>query len=389
MKNQSDLPIHTLRLSERDKTKLLWAIEEANSQNYEEDQRQLRVACTNNEAVLTLKPAGGGETRLSMLARNLSRWGAALVHGRYVHPDSRCELAVQDKSGTWHSVAGVVRHARHIQGTIHELGIMFDEPIDLSEFCRLSSAEETRYLRELVDDAPEPDDKEVVQFSNRVLVVDDFSCDRKLLGHWLNRAGLTATTVADARSARVQVQEHVFDLLLIDCRLDTESGVELIKELRGNQFIGPIIAMSADDSEGLSQEALDAGANRFLCKPLDEAALKTLAYELIGVDESTDTTPIFSNHNDDKDFKPLINEFARRLNEYIDDLRDANAQNNYETLAFISRQLKGAGNGYGFPSISEHAGELLRVLHSDGGELETIRQQTNDLIGILNRVKSG
>jgi len=389
MKNQSDLPIQTLRLSDREKSKLLWAIEEANKQAYQEDQRQLRLACTHNEAVLTLKSAGGGETRLAMLARNLSRWGMALVHGRYVHPETRCAVAMQDMRGLWRSVPGIVRHARHIQGAIHELGIKFDEPIDLSEFCQMSSAEETRYLRELVEDAPDPDNHEVVQLSSRVLVVDDFSCDRKLLGHWLNRAGLTATAVADARNASVQVQEQVYDLLLIDCQLDRESGIELIKELRYNQFIGPIIAMSAEESDELKQASLDAGANRFLAKPLNEEELTSLAFELIGIDASSDTSPIFSEHNSDSEFRPLINEFTRHLSDYVDDLRDANAQNNYETLALISRQLKGAGEGYGFPAISEHAGELLSALHQSDGELETIRQQANNLIALLNRVKGG
>lgn len=387
MKTRDNQPIETLRLNDRDKAKLLWAIEQANSRDDVQEQRRLRVACTNNEAVLTLKNEAGSETQLSMLARNLSRWGAALVHGRYMHAGSRCELEIQANNGVWQKMLGTVRHIRHIQGTIHELGVAFDEPIDLSEFVSLTAEEETQYLRELADDLPEADENEAINLTNRVLVVDDFSCDRKLLSHWLNQAGLTVTTTSDIRSARVQVQEQAFDLLLIDHRLGNEFGTDLIKELRQGQFNAPIIAMSADESDEIKSDLLDAGATRFMKKPLDAEKLKQAAFELIRIDASSDMTPIFSTHKDDVEMRPLVTAFTRGLTKYVDELRDANAQNNYETIELISHHLKGAGDGYGFPAISEQAAALLQSLSNDAAEVEKIRDQASDLIAILNRVK--
>lgn len=389
MKTRDNQPIQTLHLSDRDKAKLLWAIEQANRQDDTQEQRRLRVSCTNNEAVLTLKFDGGRETKLAMLARNLSRWGAALVHGRYIHADSRCELAIQSNNGSWQHLLGSVRHIRHIQGTVHELGIAFDEPIDLGEFVSFSSAEEAQYLRELADVIPENEGPEVIQLTKRVLVVDDFSSDRKLLSYWLTQMALMATTTSDSRSALVQVQEQAFDLLIVDHRLGSENGADLIRELRQGQFIGPIIAISADDSDASKKQMLDAGATAFMSKPLDAEKLKETVYELIGVDESADTEPIFSEHKHDTEMRPLITEFTRGLAGYIEDLRDANAQNDFETLEFISHQLKGAGNGYGFPVISERAAELLQSLNQDAADIEAIRQQASELITTLNRVKLG
>ena len=387
MKTRDDQPIQTLHLSDRDKAKLLWAIDQANQQDDVDNQRQLRVACTNNEAVLTLKYLDGRQTRLAMLARNFSRWGAALVHGRFIHSDSQCVLEIQSNNGTWHSIRGTVRHIRHIQGTIHELGIAFDEPIDLCEFVSFSSDEETQYLRELGDDIHEEEGSAVVQFSNRVLVVDDYSSDRKLLSHWLTQAGLTVTTTSDSRSAGVQVQEQAFDLLVIDYRLDTESGAELIRALRQGNFIAPIIGVSADESDAIKTEMLDAGASAFMKKPIDAEELRETAYELIGVDQYSDSEPIFSDLKHDTDMRPLIIEFTRGLASHIDELRDANAHNNYTTLEYISHRLKGAGDGYGFPAISERARELLESLNEDTAEIETIRQKASELISTLNRIK--
>ena len=226
-----------------------------------------------------------------------------------------------------------------------------------------------------------------MELAKRVLVVDDFASDRKLISHWLTKAGLDVTSASDIRSAIVQVQEQAFDLLLIDYRLRQEKGTSLIRELRKQQITIPIIAISADESEAIKSEVIDAGASMFLKKPIDPKLLEASAYKLIGVDESSDKTPIYSKHKDDTEMRPLITEFTRGLTEYIEELRDANAQGDYELLEYISHKLKGSGDGYGFPMISEHAGELLNALNREMADIEDIRQQANELIAVLNRVK--
>lgn len=387
MKTQNNQPIETLRLSDREKAKLLWAIDKVNQQDDKQEQRRLRVSCTNNEAVFTLKTDSSGETRFTMLARNISRWGTALVHGRYIYPASRCEVMLQTNNGQWQKIAGIVRHARHIQGTVHELGVAFDSPIDLGDFVNLSAADEARYLRELADDVTEADKTDVVVLSNRVLVVDDFASDRKLFGHWLTQAGLTVVTTSDSRSTHAQVQEQIFDLLVVDYKLDTGSGMDLIRELRKNQFTAPIIAISSDDSETLEAQMLDAGADAFLRKPFTQERLMDTAYELIGVNALADLTPIHSSLKDDADMRPLLTEFTRSLSAYIEELRDANAQNDFDTIEHLSHRLKGAGSGYGFPAISEQAGILLQSLNDELAEIDTIKQATSELITTLNRIK--
>jgi|GEM_PF-975777 len=381
-------PIETLRLSDRDKTKLLWALDEANKRDQGEEQRRLRVACTNNkEAVFSLKSEVPSAPQLNMLVRNLSRWGATLVHGRYIHPDSPCEILIHAENGTWHKQTGTVRHSRHIQGTIHEIGVEFDEPIDLSEFVRLTTEQETLYLQELAEDLPEAVDEEVMQLSSRVLIADDFASDRKLFGHWLAQAGLTVSTMVDGRSAKIQIQEQIYDLLVIDYRLGEDNGVEVIKELRQGQFTAPIIAISADDSEELKASAIEAGASRFLVKPFTEEELVNTAFELIGVDASADLSPIYSSYNDDMEMRPLLTEFTRGLATYIDELRDANSQNDFEALDRISHRLKGAGNGYGYPDITSNASDVLSALRMENPDLDNIKNVASELISTLNRVK--
>jgi CheY-like chemotaxis protein len=389
MTNRSDQPIQTLRLNDRDKAKLLWAIDQANRHDESKAARRLRVSCTNNAAVLTLKADGGSETRLCVLARNLSRFGAALVHGRYVYPDTRCELSIPSSSGMWHDLSATVRHIRHVQGTIHELGIEFDEPIELGDFVTLSPAEETRYLRELADETPEGGDREVDQLAGRILVVDDFSCDRKLFSHWLTQAGLGVMTCGDSRSALVQVQEQIFDLLIVDCCLGQEDGFELVKELREARVIAPIISVSADETPEVHAAVKASGSNAFLKKPFTKQQVTEKVFALIGVDAEEDLSPIVSTLKDDTEMRPLLTEFSRKASTYIEELREANAQANYDAVEGITRGLKGAGQGYGFPIISELAGDLLACLEASNADVDDIRKTTNELINVLNRVRLG
>lgn len=387
MNSRENQLIQTLRLSDREKAKLVWAIEETSRCKVDSTQRRLRVTCTNNEAVLTLIGDNGSRTRLAVLNRDLSRWGASIIHGRYIYPGSRCELEVQALDKTWHMRAGEIRHIRHVQGLIHNMGIRFDDPIDLGDFVVLSPEEESRHLQELADDLPEGELDLGLPVTHRVLIVDDYPSDRKLFGYWLSRAGMEVATVVDSTTAAQRVAESRFGLLVIDAQLGKESGADLIRELRNAEFFGPILAVSANEEEQAKTTALEAGANGFLVKPFTAEQLIEAAEGLLGLDADSETEPIFSQFNDDQEMRPLLSAFTRGLASYIDQLYDANSSNDYETLAGVARTLKGAGTGYGLEPISLQAGGVLLSLNENAEDMDKIRQSVNELIGVLARVK--
>lgn len=387
MKSRENQPIETLRISDRDKAKLIWAIEESSRKKVEASQRRLRVCCTHTDAVLTLIGEGGNRTRLSVLCRDLSRWGASVIHGRYIYPGTRCELEFKTLDGEPVVRNGEIRHIRHVQGLIHNLGIRFDESIDLSDFVELSPEEENQHLIELTEDMPEDEFDESSSLSCRVLVVDDFASDRKLFGYWLSRAGMEVSTVADITTARQRVAESQYDLVVIDGMLGEESGTDLIKKLRNGQFVAPILSVSANDDAGMRAEALAAGANDFLSKPFTSEQLIDKVNSLLGMEQTVSNEPILSEFNDDKEMRPLLAAFARGLSGYVEQLQDANSRNDYETLEEVATTLKGAGSGYGLSPISVQAADVLLSLNDNAADIEKIRQSVNGLIGVMRRVK--
>lgn len=387
MKNHETQPIQTLRLSDRDKARLLAAIEKASKCDPFTGHRRLRVPWHKHDLTLKLMNEAGTAVNTVVLARNIGRWGAALVHGRYVYPGTRCELILPALDGKQNIQAGEIMHSRHVQGMVHELGLRFDHPIDLAKYAELTPEQESRHLTELADDAPSEDAQPFIRSASRVLVVDDFASDRRLYNHWLSKAGMAVTSVTGSRAALEEVVDINFDGLVIDYHLGAETGVDVIRSLRSTQFVAPILAVSASDDGEAATAMLDAGADLFLAKPFTGEELISNIRAMMGYQDEADNAPIVSTLTDDPDMRPLLTEFTRRLTTQAEQLRDANARHDYDTLEQIARMLKGAGSGYGFEAISSHAAALQAALDNNAADMDEIRRSANDLLQLLHRVK--
>ena len=74
------------------------------------------------------------------------------------------------------------------------------------------------------------------------------------------------------------------------------------------------------------------------------------------LDSPTDSgsgEPVYSLFTQDPDMLELVEMFVADLPDRIEALCRAAASDDYEQLAQLAHQLKGAGGGYGFPAITE------------------------------------
>ena len=389
MPNHDQEPIETLRISDRDKQNLVSNVDAAAGQAVERERRALRVQYSASRAVLTLHAPTGGDTKFAVVPRNLSRNGLAFVHGRFIYSDSRVEVMLKSLDGKWHEIPGVIRLCRHVSGIVHEVSVVFDESIDLNDFVELSPEEEMIHLEELAADRPEDESDEVRRLAGSVLVVDSFPTDRKLFCLWLSKAGFETSAASTAKDAHAVVEQGNHDLAVIDLRLSGESGIELIRALRASGFGAPILAVSAEEGEAIQAAATEAGADAFLSKPFTVEQILEQTQSLVGVDLSNDDDEkaIYSSISDDEDMLPLMTEFVRGLGGYINKLRNANAHDDREGIESLTHILKGAGSGYGFESITQEAGEVIKALEAETAEVDELKQSVNSLVRVLNRVK--
>ncbi len=109
---------------------------------------------------------------------------------------------------------------------------------------------------------------------NTVLVVDDDRGHRTMLKTLLSGWNYTVSEADDGAGAIEMARETPFDLVLMDIRMITVSGLEALSEIKTHNPAIPIIIMTAYSSVETAVEALKKGAYDYLTKPLDFDVLR-------------------------------------------------------------------------------------------------------------------
>lgn len=106
-----------------------------------------------------------------------------------------------------------------------------------------------------------------------VLVVDDHSAYRLLLGGLLQKLGLGHETAADGYLGLVAFTTRPFDLVISDCQMPFMDGYSMARAIRQHECDTgmrrvPIIALTANLQNDSPKRCRDAGMDAWLLKPL-------------------------------------------------------------------------------------------------------------------------
>ncbi len=101
------------------------------------------------------------------------------------------------------------------------------------------------------------------------LVVDDDEMFRGRLCRAFQLRGWEALDAADGAAAAAAAGESAPDLAIIDLRLSNESGLEVVRRLRGLDATLSIIMLTGYGSVATALEAIKCGADHYLMKPVD------------------------------------------------------------------------------------------------------------------------
>lgn len=108
--------------------------------------------------------------------------------------------------------------------------------------------------------------------SHHILVIDDDTRLRNLLGRFLDENGFYASLAKDAAEAREIMNEFIFDLLIVDVMMPSESGIEFVNDLRKSSKI-PVIMLTARGEPEDRIKGLESGADDYLQKPFEPKEL--------------------------------------------------------------------------------------------------------------------
>ena len=108
-------------------------------------------------------------------------------------------------------------------------------------------------------------------FHMKILLVEDHIESRTNLRRLIERRGHEVVAVGSAEEAKQALSNQKFSFLILDWMLPGESGIQLCRELRtrphGDELFILLVTAKADTTD--LEQALQAGANDYLTKPLD------------------------------------------------------------------------------------------------------------------------
>jgi adenylate cyclase len=109
----------------------------------------------------------------------------------------------------------------------------------------------------------------------RILIVDDNETNRDILVTRLGAHGYDLKQAADGEEALAAVKEHLPDLILLDVMMPKIDGIEVCKRLKADESLPftPIILCTAKADTKDIVTGLEAGADEYLTKPIDQVAL--------------------------------------------------------------------------------------------------------------------
>jgi PAS domain S-box-containing protein len=185
----------------------------------------------------------------------------------------------------------------------------------------------------------------------RILIVDDERHNRQLLQVMLAPEGFQLLTAANGQEALKIVARQPPDVILLDVMMQGTSGYQVADKIKSNAATKniPIIMVTALDDRESRMQALGAGAEDFLTKPVDRAELCMRVRNLSRL----------------KSYGDYFEQQAALLSEQaalLDLTQDAVVVQDLQGLVlFWSR---GAETLYGWPraeALGKNASELLRA----------------------------
>ncbi len=106
-----------------------------------------------------------------------------------------------------------------------------------------------------------------------LLLVEDDATVAEVIAGLLRAQGHRVTHVANGLAALAEVATAPFDLALLDLDLPGLNGLDLARQLRVQEFAQPLIAVTARADADAEPQAMAAGFDRFLRKPVTGAML--------------------------------------------------------------------------------------------------------------------
>jgi DNA-binding response OmpR family regulator len=109
--------------------------------------------------------------------------------------------------------------------------------------------------------------------AGRIVIADDHSVNRMLLGGILEQAGYDVRAARDGAEALRLIEDDPPEVVLLDVQMPELTGYEVCRAMRGNPALAaiPVVFISALDDVGEKLHGFEAGGADYVTKPFESA----------------------------------------------------------------------------------------------------------------------
>ncbi len=253
-----------------------------------------------------------------------------------------------------------------------------------------------------------------------ILLVEDNEINQQVAQELLEREGFVVTIAKDGQEGVDQVKAVEYDVVLMDVQMPVMGGYEATEVIRKDPNFEnlPILAMTANAMAVDKEDALRAGMNDHIAKPIEPQKLFStliqwvqpgerqlpegfskvesprdavehtdeLPAELPGIDVTTGLSRVGGNF---KLYRSILKKFSQNQSTTVDDIKIALETGDMELAERLAHTIKGVAGNIGAADLQEAAKHLEAGIKENGAnvaeELISITQNQLDIVLIAIR----
>jgi signal transduction histidine kinase len=237
----------------------------------------------------------------------------------------------------------------------------------------------------------------------RILIVDDIADNRTILGRRFERRGFAIAEADSGRGALELIDADGFDVVLLDVMMPDMNGLEVLRRIREkhSDVQLPVIMVTGKTESQDIVEALTAGANDYITKPVDFAVALARVKTQVGRRRAEEHVRLANEalSRANEDLERRIAERTVELVETNEQLRvamgEAQAANKSkdEFLVIVSHELRtplngmiGMGQMLAKTELTEKQQKMTGIINASADQLHGV---VADLLDTLDLTAGG
>jgi signal transduction histidine kinase/DNA-binding response OmpR family regulator/HPt (histidine-containing phosphotransfer) domain-containing protein len=252
-----------------------------------------------------------------------------------------------------------------------------------------------------------------------ILLVEDHEINQQVASEILEQAGFYVDIANHGQEALDQLDQQSYDCVLMDVQMPVMDGYTATKKIREQEQFRdlPVLAMTANATVGDREQALEAGMNEHIAKPINPqmlfgALLKWITHEERELPDHYTTTSDRGDQPDPPDlpgvdvgdgvsrfggnvqsYIRLLHKFAENQSNAIDEISIAVESRDRDLAERLVHTLKGVSGNIGATKLRKLAASVEEAIKSDAHEqldklVESTRTELQRVVSMIQAMDS-